>query len=126
MYYHGKIASNQTGDEGYFTNRWEIAESYQKVADLVNDEGYRNVGLLMGGDSYEYPLLVMLNDYERIEHVNVENATGKYENQNFVPDIIIAVDYDLPEGMVVCHNNEYEVTEVIAGGICLLEKATTI
>lgn len=122
MYYHGKIASNQTGDEGYFTNRWEIAESYQILADLVNDEGYRNVGLLMGGDSYEYPLLVMLNDYERIEHVNVENATGKYENQNFVPDIIIAVDYDLPEGMVICHDNVYKATEEIDENICLLDK----
>ena len=64
----------------------------------------------------------MLNDYERIEHVNVENATGKYENQNFVPDIIIAVDYDLPEGMVICHDNVYKATEEIDENICLLDK----
>lgn len=122
VYCHVEISSNQTEDRGYFTNRLEIAENYKEIAAWVNDKTPENIGLLTSGDSYEYPLLVMLNDYERIEHVNVMNATGIYENQDFIPDVIIAIDYYLPPGEFICHNNTYEITEVITEGTCLLSR----
>ena len=64
----------------------------------------------------------MLNDYERIEQVNVMNATGIYENQDFILDVIIVIDYYLPPGEFVCHNNVYGITEVITEGPTCCQK----
>lgn len=125
VYFHGKIARNQTDNRGYFTNRWEIADNYVRMADWINDKGYRNIGLLIGGDSYEYPLMALLDNYDHIEHVNVENETEKYEDHNFVPDVIISIEYDFPQRNFVCHNNEYEVAEKVAEDFYLLEKVVT-
>ena len=110
IYYHGEIALEQTEDNGYFVTRKEIAESYVQLAEMLNQENYQNIGLLTGGDSYEYPLTVMLKNYVRIEHVNVENETGKYEDSNFIPDVLVAINYDGAD-CIVCHGEKYERTE---------------
>lgn len=125
LYFHGKICCNQTDNKGYFTNRWEIADNYIWMSDWINDKGYKNIGLALGKDSYEYPIMVLLDNYDYIEHVNVENETEKYENQSFIPDVVIAVDYDLPQGEFICHNNEYEVAEKVAEDFYLLKKVIT-
>lgn len=123
LYYHGKIALSQTDSEGYFVNRREISENYKVMVDAVNAKGYANIGLLIGGDSYEYPLTVLINDFESIEHINVTNETGKFETRQFVPDVILSIDYDLPQETLLYHNNVYEIVEAIGEEIFILEKS---
>ncbi len=124
LYYHGKIALSQTDSEGYFASRREITENYLCITNAVNGNGYEDIGLIIGKDSYEYPLMVMLEDYDSIKHVNVNNSTAGLEEQGFVPDIILVIDCDLPKERLMCHNHEYEITEQIAENIYIFKKCT--
>ncbi len=122
-YYHGKIAMEQTGNRGYFASRVStFADEYIEIVDIINSKGSENIGLITGVNSYEYTLMAMLNHEARIEHVNVMNATVKYENQNFIPDIIMTIDYDSAEGTIMCHGYEYELIAAAGDKLCLLEK----
>lgn len=121
LYYHGRIAFEQTEYNGYFVTRREIAESYVELAETLNQGNYRNIGLITGTDSYEYPLTVMLKNYDRIEHVNVENETGKYEELDFIPDILVAINYDGPDYMI-CHGEEYDRIELYGEEVSILKK----
>lgn len=121
IYYHGKITFEQTEDNGYFVTRREITESYTELAEMLNQGNYQNIGLITGTDSYEYPLTVMVNNYDRIEHVNVENETGKYEDLNFIPDILVAINYDGPD-YIICHGQEYDRTELYVEEVSILKK----
>lgn len=121
-YYHGRIAINGSRYAGYFRKNESVEESYRKVADYVNIRGYENVGLYLGGNTYEYPLLVMLENDSCIRHVNVSNATAIYEDQNFVPDIIVSIDSGLQQDSMICHGAEYKLCERFDANICLLEK----
>ena len=122
FYHHGTIALTKSRYEGYFVNREDIEESYRKTSEIINDKKCENIGLLIGADSYEYPLTVMLENYSRIEHVNVKNMTAKYEDIGFIPDIIISIDCELEENTVNCHGVEYQVTKVIDDNVSLLER----
>lgn len=122
MNYHYEIASRQSGWEGYFVSRSEgVAESYKEIADFITDGSYKTVGLLIGKDSYEYPLDVMLDDV-RIEHINVTNETEKYEDTEFTPDIIVSIEYDEHQDRIICNGCEYENARVINEEIYLLKK----
>lgn len=123
FYYHGNIALEQREISGYFKNRDTIEDSYWKLAEYVNDREDRNIGLMIGSDTYEYPLISMLDNYDRIEHVNVKNATDKYENMDFHPDIIIAIDYALEQDAIFCHDIEYKITHMIDDNIYVMERA---
>lgn len=119
---HGEIALTNLRPEGYFGGREGMVENYKKIANIVSEREYSNIGLIVDYDSCEYPLLAMLDNYDCIEHVNVTNATEKYENRDFVPDVIITLDYDMPSETLLCHNHEYEIAEVVGEQIYLLEK----
>lgn len=121
LYYHGDIAFKQSENDGYFVTRKEIAESYELLAEMLNQQKYQNIGLLTGSDSYEYPLTVMLQNYSRIEHVNVTNQTEKYEDTSFIPDVLIAINYDNSDH-IICHGYEYEVLEVFGEEVSVLVK----
>lgn len=122
--YHGHIARDSKSEE-YFVSRREIEESYKEIVNFVNEGGYDKIGLLTGGDSYEYPLDAMIKNGVRLEHMNVMNATGKYENADFVPDIIIAVNF-APDDVTICHGCEYELKMVAGEDICVLGKRGNI
>lgn len=120
--FHGKTALTNVRPEGYFGGREGMVENYRKIADIVCEKEYSNIGLIVGYDSCEYPLLAMLDHYDCIEHVNVTNATEKYESRDFVPDVIITLDYDMPSETLLCHEYEYEIAQVVDEQIYLLEK----
>lgn len=117
---NGWTALSKRGSAGYFVNRSEIYESYSKIAEAVNDKGYENIGLIIGGDVYEYPLTVMLDGYNRIEHVNVTNQTAMYEDESFIPDVIISIGYSMEKDNLYCHGKEYTISEVIDEGTYIL------
>ena len=126
IYYHGNIVLEQKEVSGYFINRGELAleDNYRKMVQAINDEDYKEIGLMIGGDTYEYPLLSMLTHYDHIEHVNVTNATAKYEDTDFVPDVIIVIDYTLDNDTISCHDAKYRVTQVIDDNICLMKRVS--
>jgi len=115
------IAMNNSRYSGYFENNQYVEDNYRAVAEYVNEKEYKNIGLLLGGNTYEYPLTVMLNEFERMEHVNVANATSIYEDISYIPDVIISMESGLSEGRITCHGMEYRVAEIIAENVCILE-----
>ena len=106
LYYHADIAKHQNEAGNYFVNR-DIKETYNEIAAELNGGKYREVGLIIGGDSYEYPLTTMAKEYERFEHVNVQNVTSKYEDTSFIPEVIVVVDRSMVDDILECHGQEY-------------------
>lgn len=107
LFYHSDIARHQGEVDGYFVNRRDIKETYNEIAVELNEGMYKEIGLIISGDGFEYPLTVMIRDYDRLEHVNVQNMTGKYEDASFIPEVIIAVGKSITEDILECHGQEY-------------------
>lgn len=77
--------------KGYFYNRQEIYSDYDEVCNIVISKGYKTVGLVLSGDSYEYPIWQRLNgSVELINHVMVVNESAQYEERDFIPECIIS------------------------------------
>ena len=121
--YHTEIALGSSRHSGYFSNNEYVEENYRDVVAYIEEKDYKNIGLLLGGNTYEYPLTVMLEDYDRIEHVNVNNRTSIYEDETFVPEIIISMGCGMTEERIECHGISYEVVEKVAEDVYLLEMA---
>lgn len=122
VYCHGRIALTESRFSGYFRNYEDIEEPYRKIVDIVNARKCENVGMLLGGDTFEYPLIVMLNDYKRLEHICVTNMTAKHENEEFIPDIIISIDRVLEQDVIEYQGAKYEMSELIDDNVYLLER----
>lgn len=83
---------NEDGPYSYFVNN-KIRGSYNDIKVYTETEGCRNIGLYMGGDSYEYPLWVYLEQAQRMEHVLVEDEyLQKLEDASFNPECIISIN----------------------------------
>lgn len=109
FFYHGEIAKEQdfARADGYFSNRREIEADYRQAEEVIENAGYRNVGLIMYMDAYEYPIQYMLKyNVDWIEHIMVDNETAIYEDISFVPDCILTTS-DMGVAMEV-HEEDYE------------------
>ena len=95
----------------YYEND-DVYSNYLAVRNFILELGYRDVGIITGGDDKEYPLLVMLDsNVDQILHVNVSNDTGKYEDIDFYPDcIIIMGGGDISS--IECHGRLYDEISV--------------
>jgi len=93
----------------YFTNQPELEIPYRKaMAQLPRD--CSRVGLLLGINSWEYPIWVLRNvsgKHLSIEHVKVENVSNKYTNPDFLPCAIIEDDPN-PEQEIVLNGAIYQ------------------
>lgn len=125
--YHKDIAQygqqNQERAYGYFY--WQPDEkymAYQEVKKYVKENDYKAIGLVLGSDSYDYPLFKMLEpDVDKIKHVNVDNATKVYEDMAFLPDCIVLIDREGPESMS-CHGEYYGRVIKIGAYAAVLER----
>ncbi len=91
--YHTKISMYGSDDrfKGYFYNRQEIYSDYDEVCNIVKSKGYKTIGLVLSGDSYEYPIWQRLNSSaELINHIMVMNESVQYEKTDFMPECIIS------------------------------------
>ncbi len=83
----------------YFTCWPEIKDLYAGAVDYIKSKKCSNIGIILGEEDYEYPIIVLLkegsNSAFRIEHVNVDNASSiKYDIypfNDFNPNAIIYV-----------------------------------
>jgi 4-amino-4-deoxy-L-arabinose transferase-like glycosyltransferase len=94
----------------YFYKKPDMAVHFSSVAAQLVAHHCRNIGLMLGEDSWEYPLWAMLRLYEphgtrRIEHVGVNNQSAhlKYPLGDFIPDALVMFGRDteqisLPDG----------------------------
>ena len=63
------------------------------IAEEITASRVTNVGLKLGGDSFEYPIWVYLRNRRfngRIDYCYVDNATARLNQSASTPDVIIA------------------------------------
>ena len=85
--------------EQYFRNRPDHQAPYTYAATLVQDKGCAEIGLWLEGNTYEYPLWILLNvvgaDSVRVEHVRVSNQSSRASLHggvnNFAPCALVVV-----------------------------------
>jgi hypothetical protein len=95
--------------EQYFKNRPTLADPYIKSAHILADMHCSDVGLLLGGDDWEYPLWMLLREKATssiyVEHINVSNVSHQKHNVNHLDETdacaIFAVSADLPDTISV-------------------------
>lgn len=94
--YHGNIASKQTGDiSDYFVVNGRYIEDYKMIEESLDEIDADSVGLYLAmAAMYEYPIWTMVENDVRIEPILVENTTVKYEDDSFLPEVIIVMHKD--------------------------------
>lgn len=115
--YCGRILPENGADVSYFAFRGDIYEDYEKITQYINETECKNVGIYIGGDSYEYPLTQMIKGDRRIEHVMVENETAIYEDKTFTPDIVVLYESIDPDNLEINGNIYSEVVKVERGSV---------
>lgn len=89
-------------EELYFASRPALMDSYMQCAGSIRESGARDIGLIIGEDSYEYPLWALLGNVQearyRIEHVDVTNSTAAAEAPSgFKPELIVLTGVSRPD-----------------------------
>ena len=74
----------------YFLNRYRIAEPYRAMVEEIVNIDPDSIGLLLGGDDYEYPLWVALKTKDNVIHPVVLGD----EQAVWEPQVIVAVKED--------------------------------
>jgi len=89
---------NQSRVDQYFISEQKYKTAYLEAADFIESSQCTDIGLMLSGNTWEYPLWVLANNHARphlrIEHVGVENESAlkasDHDQANFSPCMIIA------------------------------------
>lgn len=107
-----------TRNEKYFYNNSKLVDPYLTVVEQISKSGCANVGLMIGGDDWEYPLWVLLReklgDEFYFTHVNVTNIsrqTSLSSSLTMQPHMcaVLAVNGEMPATLYVGNTN-YSLT----------------
>ena len=109
------IVKDYKNDKGYFVVRDGIYNDYKEITEYINGLDVKNIGVYIGGDSYEYPLIQMLTGDIHIEHINVGNETAIYADPNFIPDVIITYEKGEINSMNI-NGQEYVLGKEVTNG----------
>ncbi len=94
--------------DGYFTYNPDIKDGYISAISKIQSFGSGKIGLVVGQDSFEYPLWsVLQNQGYEIKHIMVSNMLGKYEDMDYVPDYILVERGR--EGNMIFHGENYRL-----------------
>lgn len=79
----------------YFVNNPGLYKQYEQIAKDIVRQNATNIGLVLGRDTWEYPLWVMIKQLSpspvRLEHTDVENLSRLTGKANFTPDIYVKI-----------------------------------
>lgn len=93
-----KSIINTSRTEQYFNNRLFIQESFKNAVLMIKARKCSSIGLHLEPDSWEYPLWALLNTdgdhIYRIEHIDVNNASGGIRLKDFIPCAIVKIGND--------------------------------
>ena len=87
--YNAKIKESRY--EKYFISKPWFYHEYQNINHIVNEAGYKNIGLIMGTENWDYSLFT--NCYSKAitpVYINVKNYTNKSHHFNNNVDCIIS------------------------------------
>ncbi len=115
----------------YFNNRPKLKNHYVEAAKFIKKAGCSDIGLYLGIDEWEYPLLVLLKKYcgkrARIEHVTVNNVSaaksGKESFESFSPCVIISLQPKQSDKIIV--GKEVFIQKWSSGPVNLFNRTLT-
>ncbi|MBF0483612.1 MAG: glycosyltransferase family 39 protein [Candidatus Omnitrophica bacterium] len=89
----------------YFSNKPDLAFPYQDMANTINNLKIRNLGLGLSGETWEYPIAILLKNSPRIEHLETIPLSPKiYPLGTFIPDAILTNNTHNGEAQIVKSN----------------------
>jgi 4-amino-4-deoxy-L-arabinose transferase-like glycosyltransferase len=109
----------------YFINRPNIEGDYLSAVDFLKSQSCSQVGLIIGGDTWEYPLWKFGKDaFQRpmqIEHINVDNGsaikTALYPHRDFIPCAILTTKPSEAQLQTISFKNKTYQHSWVKGGI---------
>lgn len=114
--YHGEICINHNKnarESGYFQVYREDENYFVQLKRILGEIEFDSVGLYLSvNNTYEYPIWAMIDNEVRIEHILVDNETQKYEDNEFVPQILIVMRKN-EENVINYKGNVYKCYEMI-------------
>lgn len=86
---------NQSKYDQYFANNEQLKKPFTDIANIIHAQKLKDIGWVTGGDTWEYPMWVMLDDVDdlRMENLMAENASKKHTDHTFIPDGIIVTRF---------------------------------
>lgn len=125
-YFKQSIKEYDDREEVYYLQRIDYKWPMQLTREYMEEKGFGDIGLLIGADTFEYPLLEYFDYSVRIEHIDI---SGDYlrdlEDSAFVPRYIIALEdsrYTFQVGDEYIYNNTtYICTNIFENKVQLLE-----
>jgi hypothetical protein len=109
-FYHCHQASYIGGrPEGYFGGHAMYEGTYQGT-ELLKQNEYKTLGII-NDFVFEYPIWAMMKGYaDRIEDVNVQNASYIHEDTTYSPDAVIQIKTEPIQGdSINVHGIEYRI-----------------
>ena len=100
-------------DQQYFTNRPSLYAPYLRATEFISSSQCSQVGLMIGGDDWEYPFWALLGEHAgrkiRLEHVTVANISEAEYNsdpfRDFDPCAVIVVSREKSNEVRVGNNS---------------------
>jgi hypothetical protein len=87
---------NTSRNEGYFLLRSEMYETYKKAAEIIAQNNYQKVALVLAtNDTWEYPLWMYLKQQNPkiiIQNVQIGNNISKIKEKPFKYDILLRIN----------------------------------
>ena len=85
----------------------------------LDGKPYMQLGIVIGGDSWDYPYYKLLGQRRRLEHVMVENRSAIYD-KGFAPEAILIMDTS--RLVYQYKDRRYYRTQVFSGGLAVYEQ----
>ncbi len=106
---------NTIRNEQYFKTNPSLQKPFEEIVQLIHQNNFHSIGWISGGDTWEYPMWVMLDDIEdlRMENVSVTSETMAIEAnekyQSFIPDALIISRFETDIPNYTYKNQDYRL-----------------
>lgn len=92
-YFKNSISEWDDRNELYYVGRIDCKWPMECAIDYITQQGIDDIGLLIGGNTYEYPIWEPFNYAVRIEHIDVSDTyLHNLEDSTFSPKYIIVLE----------------------------------
>lgn len=111
--YNTYIIETKEYPDSYFYHVGGIRNDYIDICEEIIKRQHKEIGLISGINSYEYPLWGILNVQSSdfvIQHVGVKGILSQYEDKNFSPECIFTL-YGMDDLIEI---NGYKYAKIIA------------
>lgn len=98
---------NSPRSQQYFMNRPKLLNSYKGVTEEIIKSNEKNIGLIISGDEWEYPLFPFLHEKEiKINHIEVRNDSALITTKTNSENLILEINQS-PKNELLINNKKF-------------------